>query len=1170
MSKRAVLVVGMPPSGTSVLSRGLHSLGIFLGDSFSPCNEWNPERYFEHTDIAGLNDTLLALVGKRWHSLALPPWAEMEPLFEPYKAQAVALLEKDFAGQALCAVIDPRSSRLMPFWQSVFETAGVRDSYVIALRTPGSVARSLSARNGFRPEKSCLLWLQHLVAAMRDTQGKARVVVDHDALMAQPAAQLRRIAATLELRVTAETRQATAEYEECVLAESLEHSPEDPSTLWRDPRIGELVARTYELLRRLAHDGVNTPKEQAAFVGEWRSIEDILQAIAPVFHYLDACEDRIDVLTLQPATTISQPVELPAAERPLPAPVAPLALGSVPTVASDVRVSVVIPLYNHEKYIEAAIGSVLSQTVRAAEIIVVDDGSSDGSAQRMQLLCNEHPEIIFWSWPNQGAHQALNAAILRATGDFVAILNSDDCYDPERLAACLAVVESDPSVDVVATGVSFVDGGGRQVRNPWYEDAVAFYRQEGDLSLALFHANFLVTTSNLFIRRSLFERVGHFSPLRYTHDLEFCLRLIAAKANLHFLDRPLLTYRMHDANTISENRARTEVEQAAVFAFFLYRHCLAEGCNSPWRSWPERYVEVLGRGGLLDLVEYFVELLEGKQRAGDAAVTSPLASEFRGFLSRLGVDLASSEMRDSLLAQLVSGHAAGLRRWERSDGVFLAAFSVQEQTITAMREDFDRQERNIEDLRTRLQNAECIAAEKDTEIRRLRGVLSEKDRAVQTQVDEIRRHQQALAARERELAEVRQGSWHKLGEALRQKGMSLERVAKISYYSASCFTPQSWKPALQPFSLRVRRLYEGRANPVSHGAPRVVRRHGAPSRRRVLHVIANFMLGGSSRLVVDLVEGLGDAYEHKVVTSYLPSPPAYTGVDVVEFRSPQSPDDVLPILAEYDPSIVHVHYWGDVDWWWYDIFFRAIQTLGCHVIENVNTPVEPYRAYFVDRYVHVSRYVEQRFGDGSSRNMTIYPGIDFGLFSKATGQRLASDCIGMVYRLETDKLNEQSIEPFIKVVQRRPRTRAFIVGGGTYLEPYQQAVRAAGVAQNFEFTGYVDYRTLPDLYRRMSLFVAPVWKESFGQVGPFAMNLGIPVVGYSVGGLVEIVDDESLLAPLGDSDALADLIIELLDDPARCQQIGDRNCARAQRLFSVEAMTGAYRALYAELVEAEE
>ena len=1155
--KQAILIVGMHRSGTSVLARGLQALGVSIGDNLLPGNEWNPKGYFEHADIVGLNDALLGFVGKRWDSLALPPWEEMEPLFEPYKPQALALLEKDFAGQALFSIKDPRASRLMPFWQSVFASAGIRDSYVIALRTPGSVARSLSARNGFKPEKSCLLWLQHLVCAIRDTQGKARVVVDYDALMADPAAQLRRIAATLELPVTTETQQAISEYADGFLADSLRHSVEDPVALRRDPRIGELVASAYGLLRRLAQDSVKTPEEQVAFEREWRSLEEILLAIAPFFHYLDACEDRIDALTLSPATAVSMPVALPAADTRAPVPAAPVTreFGAVPAVVSDLRVSVVIPLYNHEEYIEAALESVWAQSLRPAEIIVIDDGSSDGSADTVRRLCELHPEIVFWSWPNQGAHHTLNAAIHRATGDFVAILNSDDCYHPERLAACLAIVKSDPAVDVVTTGVSFMDHAGRDTPNSWYEEARAFYHEQGDLSLGLFHANFLLTTSNLFIRRAVFESAGYFSPLRYTHDLEFFLRLILAKKRVHFVDRPLLTYRIHGDNTISENQARAEVEQAAVFAFFLYRHRLAEGGYGAWRSWLERYVEVLGQRRLLELVEYFVALLEANQPPGDAAVTNPLVDEFRGFLSRLGVDSGAQPMHDSLLAQLVAGRDVSLRRWERTSG---------DSRIVAA---FAQQERNIAELRAESQRMYDILAQKDRdmqgqadEIHRLNHVVMERERGLQRQAGEIR-----------ELANIKRSNWHQLGEALCEKGWTLDRLAKVAYHFTACITPQSWKPALDPWVERQKRRYQRHTNPAAGVAPQPVRARGegAPGRPRVLHVIANFMLGGSSRLVADIIEGLGEGYEQKVVTSHLPSPPAYVGVDAVEFRSPRSHEDVLPFLREYAPAIVHVHYWGDVDWWWYDIFFRAVQTLGCRVIENVNTPVEPYRADFVDRYVHVSRYVEQHFGDGGPRNVTIYPGIDFGLFSRTAGQRLASDCIGMVYRLEADKLNEQSIDVFIEVVQRRPRTRVIIVGGGTYLEPYRKAARVAGVMPNFEFTGYVDYTALPELYRKMSIFVAPIWKESFGQVVPFAMNLGIPVVGYKVGGLVEIVDDDSLLAPPGNSDALADVTIGLLDDPARCQQIGDRNYARAQQFFSVEGMTSAYRALYTKLMQTE-
>ena len=517
----------------------------------------------------------------------------------------------------------------------------------------------------------------------------------------------------------------------------------------------------------------------------------------------------------------------------------------------------------------------------------------------------------------------------------------------------------------------------------------------------------------------------------------------------------------------------------------------------------------------------------------------------------------------------------------------------------------DRQAAEIHRLDQVLADKDAALDSQTVEIRRLDQVVVDKDQALATQADEIHqlhgqlnetlankaqaiaelervlrqsaineaeqaaelsRLEHALAEKERQLVALRQGNWHKLGLAITQKNAGLKKLLTVPYYLGACLMPHRFKPSLYPLVARLKRLG---ARPHAPAIPEISAplRQEASTKPRVLHVIANFMLGGSSRLVVDLIEGLGDTYEHKVVTSLLPSPPAYAGVDASEFRYPVAEDAVAQYLRDYDPLIIHVHYWGDCDWWWYDLFFRAAKNQRCRVIENVNTPVEPYQAEFIDRYVHVSRYVEQTFGDGGSHNMTIYPGSDFSHFARQPQAELAADCIGMVYRLEGDKLNEQSIEVFIKVVQRRPQTKAVIVGGGTYLEPYRQAVQAAQMEGNFEFTGYVDYSILPRLYERMTIFVAPVWKESFGQVSPFAMNMGIPVVGYNVGGLGEIVDDPALLATPGDSDELAELIVQLLDDPARCRQISARNHARAQAVFSVEAMIGAYRELYAELAE---
>ena len=338
------------------------------------------------------------------------------------------------------------------------------------------------------------------------------------------------------------------------------------------------------------------------------------------------------------------------------------------------------------------------------------------------------------------------------------------------------------------------------------------------------------------------------------------------------------------------------------------------------------------------------------------------------------------------------------------------------------------------------------------------------------------------------------------------------------------------------------------------------------NRPKVIHALANFMTGGSSRLVVDLFERLGHCYEQEVVTSYKSDPPSYVGLPIHEFPNRISPDEILDYFEKVQPSLVHVHYWGDVDKSWYEQVFEAAERYGCKVVENINTPVDPFFADSIDRYVYVSDYVLHNFGKADKKSLTIYPGSNFDIFKRDRMSEVPNDCIGMVYRLEPDKLNEQAIDAFIEVSRRRPATKVLIVGGGTFLEPYKEAARAAGLFDSFNFTGYVSYDELPALYAQMSLFVAPVWKESFGQVSAFAMSMGIPVVGYDIGALSEITADRALLAPPGDSYRLADIIIDLLEDRERRLAIGVRNRDRAKEYFTVESMIEGYEALYGELM----
>lgn len=278
------------------------------------------------------------------------------------------------------------------------------------------------------------------------------------------------------------------------------------------------------------------------------------------------------------------------------------------------RVSVVIPLYNHERYIAEALGSVFAQTTKPAEVIVVDDGASDASAAIVRDLAAGHPELIFWSHPNQGTHYTINAGIHRATGDFVAILNSDDAYHPERFTECLAVFDVNADLAAVCTGVKFMDEHGRPVRYRWYEEARRFYDQIGDLSLALINGNFFMTTSNLIIRRSVFHEIGFFSALRYAHDVDFFLRLVLTGKHVHFHDKPLLSYRLHPRNTIQEDTLKVKVEWAAVTAFFIYNYWhQAPVGSSHWRYFA-KFTEITDRHGLTPLLVHFFAFFDSLPR----------------------------------------------------------------------------------------------------------------------------------------------------------------------------------------------------------------------------------------------------------------------------------------------------------------------------------------------------------------------------------------------------------------------------------------------------------------------------------------------------------------------------------------------------------------------------
>lgn len=238
------------------------------------------------------------------------------------------------------------------------------------------------------------------------------------------------------------------------------------------------------------------------------------------------------------------------------------------------KISVIIPAYNHEHYVADAIDSVLKQGWREFELIVINDGSTDATEQR--ILSFHDPRIRYVSQENSGAHAALNRGIAMAEGEYLSILNSDDVYLPNRLETCLAFLEDHPDYATVLSTVEGIHSDGTPVRDrmtpevrswlDWYREALPFF--DGDVFYPnAFAKNILITTSNLFARRSCFREGGGFKALRYAHDWDMLLRL-AKRYRIHLIRENLLQYRMHPENTVHEQesdlRVRFEVNWLVV------------------------------------------------------------------------------------------------------------------------------------------------------------------------------------------------------------------------------------------------------------------------------------------------------------------------------------------------------------------------------------------------------------------------------------------------------------------------------------------------------------------------------------------------------------------------------------------------------------------------------
>lgn len=217
------------------------------------------------------------------------------------------------------------------------------------------------------------------------------------------------------------------------------------------------------------------------------------------------------------------------------------------------KVSVVIATYNRAHFIRAAIDSVLAQTFSDYEIVVVDDGSTDTTQEVVKSYGNK---VRYYYQRNQGKATAQNYAVAQAKGEYIALLDDDDVWFPNKLEIQMKVLEQDPDLGFVCSESQLTDEKGQLIRH-WQKKQTSKETFE-----SLYEENF-IQHSTVVVRKRFLDMVGGLdTALKTTEDYDLWLRL-AKVCKFKYIPMPLVEYRQHPAskhlNTAQKLKDRVRV-----------------------------------------------------------------------------------------------------------------------------------------------------------------------------------------------------------------------------------------------------------------------------------------------------------------------------------------------------------------------------------------------------------------------------------------------------------------------------------------------------------------------------------------------------------------------------------------------------------------------------------
>lgn len=252
-------------------------------------------------------------------------------------------------------------------------------------------------------------------------------------------------------------------------------------------------------------------------------------------------------------------------------------------------VSVVIPLYNHQKYIQAAIKSVIDQDYANIELLIIDDGSTDDSAEVARTLISEcearFVRFELRSRPNRGLSATINEGIEWSRGEYFSGLASDDVLLPHKTSRLVAEIRNEPQVAGVFSGFQRIDDSGACVEEVFSTDDTLSFEDMlyGERSFA---------AASQLLRLGLLREIGGYPPNLYIEDWYMWLTLTRRGYFLKTVREPLVQYRQHDTN-ISKNAAKMYEGRKVVLSHFegvegvniaMAKVCLRAAIDTTWVS----------------------------------------------------------------------------------------------------------------------------------------------------------------------------------------------------------------------------------------------------------------------------------------------------------------------------------------------------------------------------------------------------------------------------------------------------------------------------------------------------------------------------------------------------------------------------------------------------------